>query len=99
MNPPLATGPGAPGPPPARTPGAPGIQSHDCGYPRAVRSGAWKPSGVTAVLKKIATWAFVAFVVFYIAFRPESAAHAARWLGGILITMANGFGTFLSHLF
>jgi hypothetical protein len=54
---------------------------------------------VTAVLKKIATWAFVAFVVFYIAFRPESAAHAARWLGGILITMANGFGTFLSHLF
>jgi hypothetical protein len=51
------------------------------------------------VVKRLATWAFVAFLVFYVAFRPESAARSARWLGGVLIAMANGFGTFLSHLF
>ena len=51
------------------------------------------------MVKRLATWAFVAFLVFYVTFRPESAARAARWLGGILIAMANGFGSFLSHLF
>jgi hypothetical protein len=51
------------------------------------------------VVKKLATWAFVAFLVFFVAFRPEAASRAARWIGGVLITMANGFGSFLSHLF
>jgi hypothetical protein len=51
------------------------------------------------MVKKLFTWAFVAFLIFYVAFRPESAARGARWIGGVLIAMANGFGSFLSHLF
>jgi hypothetical protein len=54
---------------------------------------------VISVVKKLATWAFVAFVVYFVAFQPQSAARAARWLGGVLIAMANGFGHFLSSLF
>jgi hypothetical protein len=55
--------------------------------------------GVVGTIRKLGTWAFVAFLIFFVAFRPDSAAKAVRQLGGLLAAMANGFGTFLSQLF
>jgi hypothetical protein len=56
-------------------------------------------SGVVGTIRKIGTWGFVAFLIFFVAFRPDSAAKAVRQLAGLLAAMANGFGTFLSQLF
>jgi len=50
------------------------------------------------VVKKIFTWLFVAFLIFFVAYRPENAARIARFIGGGLIGMANGFARFLSGL-
>jgi hypothetical protein len=47
-------------------------------------------------VKKIFTWAFVAFVIFFIAFRPDGAAQICRALGGALMGVFQGFGDFLS---
>ena len=50
------------------------------------------------MVKRIFTWLFVAFLIFFVAFRPESAARVARFIGGVLVAAAHGFATFLSHL-
>ena len=47
-------------------------------------------------VKKIFTWAFVAFVIFFIAFRPHGAAEIFRAIGGGLMAVFQGFGDFLS---
>lgn len=50
------------------------------------------------MVKKILTWGFVAFLIFFIAYRPESAAAVARSLGGGLVDIASGVGNFFSSL-
>ncbi len=50
------------------------------------------------MLRKIGLWLFGAFIIFFIATRPAAAAHTAKWLGGILITVGTGFGDFFSRL-
>ena len=50
------------------------------------------------MVKKIFTWLFVAFLIFFVAYSPNSAAHVVRFIGGGLIGLANGFSTFLSGL-
>jgi hypothetical protein len=50
------------------------------------------------VVKKIFTWLFVAFLFFFVAYSPDSAARIARAIGGLLISVANGFTRFLSGL-
>jgi hypothetical protein len=50
------------------------------------------------MVKKVLTWGGIAFLIFYIAYRPQSAASVFKSLGSSIIDVANGFGTFLSSL-
>lgn len=50
------------------------------------------------VVKRMFTWAFVAFLIFFVAYFPAGAASVAKWLGRILTGLANGFGDFISRL-
>jgi hypothetical protein len=50
------------------------------------------------VLKKVLTWGAVAFLVFFIAYRPTSAAAVFRSLGNGLVDVATGIGNFFSSL-
>jgi hypothetical protein len=50
------------------------------------------------VVKKLFTWAFVAFLIFFVAYNPNGAARVARAIGGVLVSLANGFASFFSHL-
>lgn len=49
-------------------------------------------------IKKVFAWGGLAFLIFFIAFRPDSAAHTARTLGGGFMLIAQGFGDFLTSL-
>jgi hypothetical protein len=48
--------------------------------------------------KKILTWGLVAFLVFFIAYRPASAATVFKSLGNSLVDVLNGIGAFFSNL-
>ena len=50
------------------------------------------------MIKKILTWAVIAFLVFYAFSNPVRAGQQASAVGGFLINMANGFGTFVANL-
>ncbi|HKT05392.1 MAG TPA: hypothetical protein VJT31_38230 [Rugosimonospora sp.] len=50
------------------------------------------------MIKKILTWLFGAFVLFFLAFRPTGAATVVRDIGGVLSRVATGLGDFLSSL-
>ena len=46
--------------------------------------------------KKILKWGALAFLVFFVAYRPQSAANIVSTLGNGLLEMANGVGEFFS---
>ncbi len=48
--------------------------------------------------KKILTWGSIAFLVFFVAYRPESAANVFKSIGGGIKDIAVGFGDFFSRL-
>jgi hypothetical protein len=48
--------------------------------------------------KKLLTWGGVAFLIFYIAFRPDSAAQLFRSIGAGLMALAHGFSDFFTGL-
>jgi hypothetical protein len=48
--------------------------------------------------QKLLLFAVVAFSIFFVAYRPHSAATVARWLGATLAGVAVGFGDFFSDL-
>jgi hypothetical protein len=48
--------------------------------------------------KKILTWGLIAFVIFFIAYRPASAATVFKQIGNGLVDVANGIGAFFSNL-
>ncbi len=50
------------------------------------------------MMKKVLTWGGVAFLVFFIAYRPTSAANVVKALGGSLVDVATGIGNFFSSL-
>ncbi|MEV6924483.1 hypothetical protein AB0M46_08235 [Dactylosporangium sp. NPDC051485] len=50
------------------------------------------------MVKKILRWGGLAFLVFFIAFRPHSAANVVTTIGGSLLDIANGFGDFFASL-
>jgi hypothetical protein len=54
--------------------------------------------GDPVTVKKILTWLFGLFVIFFLAFRPASAAVVVKWVGSGLATLANGMSDFVSHL-
>ena len=50
------------------------------------------------MVKKILTWGSIAFLIFFVAYRPTSAANVFRSLGGGFLDIVNGFGDFFSNL-
>ncbi|BCJ72228.1 MULTISPECIES: hypothetical protein [Catellatospora] len=50
------------------------------------------------MLKKILTWGGIAFLIFFVAFRPDSAANVVKTLGGTVMDIAQGFGDFFGSL-
>ena len=50
------------------------------------------------MVKKILTWSLVAFLIFFIAYRPQSAAAVVKSLGSGIMDIASGFGDFFSNL-
>jgi hypothetical protein len=50
------------------------------------------------MVKKVLTWLGIAFLVFFIAFNPKSAATVFSSLGSTIADIAQGFGTFFTNL-
>jgi len=50
------------------------------------------------MVKKILTWGGIAFLIFFVAFRPDAAAGVFKSLGGTVMDVAQGFGDFFSSL-
>jgi hypothetical protein len=50
------------------------------------------------MVKKILTWGSIAFLIFFIAYRPDSAAQVFKSIGGGIVDIASGFGDFFSSL-
>ena len=50
------------------------------------------------MVKKAVTWSFVAFLIFFIAYRPNEAANVFTSLGHGILDIASGFGDFFTNL-
>ncbi|MGA3561840.1 hypothetical protein [Melissospora conviva] len=50
------------------------------------------------MVKKVLTWLGLAFLIFFIAYRPNSAADVFKSLGGGIMDVAAGFGDFFTNL-
>jgi hypothetical protein len=50
------------------------------------------------MVKKVLTWGGIAFLIFFVAFRPSAAAGVVKSLGGTVMDIAQGFGDFFSNL-
>jgi hypothetical protein len=50
------------------------------------------------MVKKILAWGGIAFLIFFIAFRPDESAEVFKSIGGGLMDIATGFGDFFSNL-
>jgi hypothetical protein len=50
------------------------------------------------MVKKVLTWGGLAFLFFYLAYQPKAAAQVFKSLGGSVIQVATGLGSFLSSL-
>ena len=49
-------------------------------------------------LKKTMTWAGMAFVIWFVAYRPDSAAKVVRGIGNLIGHVGTGFGDFFTRL-
>lgn len=49
-------------------------------------------------MKKILTWGGLAFLIFFIAYRPGEAGNVVGTLGDTLYDIASGFGDFVSNV-
>ncbi|MFU8853312.1 hypothetical protein ACNAW0_20325 [Micromonospora sp. SL1-18] len=50
------------------------------------------------VLKKLLAWGLVAFLIYFVAFRPNGAAQLVSTIGTGLMAIAQGIGDFLTTL-
>ena len=50
------------------------------------------------MVKKVLTWGGIAFLIFFVAYRPQSAAEVVKSIGGGIMDIATGFGDFFSSL-
>ena len=50
------------------------------------------------MIKKVLTWLGIAFLIFFIAFNPNSAAQSSRRWAARSATSPEGFGTFFTNL-
>jgi hypothetical protein len=51
-----------------------------------------------AMVKKILTWGAIAFLIFFVAYRPQSAADVFKSIGSGIMDIATGFGDFFTSL-
>ncbi|SIN23774.1 hypothetical protein [Micromonospora cremea] len=49
-------------------------------------------------VKKLLAWGSVAFLIYFMAFRPDGAAEMFKAIGAGLMAMAQGLGDFLTTL-
>jgi hypothetical protein len=50
-------------------------------------------------MKKLLKFVGIAFLVFFIAYRPDSASRTALRIGGVIGDLADGFGRFFANIF
>ncbi|GGK30425.1 hypothetical protein GCM10010124_24020 [Pilimelia terevasa] len=50
------------------------------------------------MVRKVLTWGGLAFLLFFVAFRPESAANVFRAIGAGIADVAQGLGEFFTNL-
>lgn len=50
------------------------------------------------MVKKVLTWGGVAFLIFFVAYRPVEAAEVFTSIGHGILDIATGFGDFFSNL-
>ncbi|MGC4894932.1 hypothetical protein [Micromonospora sp. DT31] len=50
------------------------------------------------VIKKILAWGLLAFLIYFMAFRPDGAAQLFKGIGVALMAIAQGLGDFLTGL-
>lgn len=50
------------------------------------------------MVKKVLTWGGIAFLIFFVAYRPQNAAQVFKSLGAGIMDIATGFGDFFSSL-
>jgi hypothetical protein len=50
------------------------------------------------MVKKILTWGSIAFVIFFVAYRPQNAAQVFKSIGSGIVDIATGFGDFFASL-
>ncbi|GIJ48510.1 hypothetical protein Val02_53960 [Virgisporangium aliadipatigenens] len=55
--------------------------------------------GWAEMVKKVLTWGSIAFLIFFIAYRPQSAANVAKSIGSGIMDLAGGIGDFMTSLF
>lgn len=49
-------------------------------------------------MKKLLIWGAVAFLVFFVAFRPESAGNVVTTIASTIGDIGSGFASFISNL-
>lgn len=49
-------------------------------------------------VKKIFSWLFLGFVIFFMAFRPDGAAATCKAIGGMMMAIAQGLGDFMTSV-
>ena len=65
---------------------------------RAAGLAAQTKGGWPGMVKKVFTWGGIAFLIFFIAFRPASAAEVFKSIGAGIMDIATGFGDFFTNL-
>ncbi|MFI9641681.1 hypothetical protein ACIG87_16720 [Micromonospora sp. NPDC051925] len=50
------------------------------------------------LVKRVLLWGSVAFLIYFMAFRPDGAAQLFKGIGAALMAMAQGLGDFLTSL-
>jgi hypothetical protein len=50
------------------------------------------------MVRKILTWLFVGFLIFFVARRPAAASTVCRWIAALLAGIATGASDFVSDL-
>lgn len=50
------------------------------------------------MVKKVLTWAAVAFLIFFVAYNPQEAASVFKSIGNGILSVAKGFGQFFTSL-
>lgn len=50
------------------------------------------------MLKKVLVWGGIAFIMFFVAFRPSAAGSVARQLGNTFVDIMQGVGDFFAGI-